>query len=729
MILLFFWHLFLRIGMTTIVTAANAQTVDLDSLAAFYSKCKTAYYNTGTPLVDDDAFDRLETTLRQRAPDHAALAVVGTPKSASDKIRLPYWMGSQDKIYPDDKTSLFAKWKKRVGSSSATGAVATAKLDGLSAILVVTKAKTQLLSRGDGQNAKDWTHHLAHMESMRKPLAKIRRMLAASNASSSPRRVVLRGEAIMSRAHFEAHKAREQWTASARNVVSGLLNANHSDPALVRLVDVVFYEVIEPTALPFSAQLDWLEKRACLNVGHSLGETSNAVGLAGDFALTELEPLFWAWRQTCPYATDGVVVQPDAGEVVYARNTTGNPTHAFAFKIRVDDASQTAETTVTDVVWNISRHGYLKPTIVVEPVTIANITITKTTGFNYRFIRDNGVGEGSRVLVRRCGDVIPNVVAVLTQVAPLLPTVAYTLTDTGVDATASHPEVCAEYVVGQLAHFFEVMGVPHMGDKKLARFVANGYTDVFDILGVDASTLQTWDGFAHKSSVQLVADMRRAAARATARDWIHAGAVFGRGIGKQHLVVLLRSAPQLFRPAATKAAGAEKTTGSVADTALLRAHLLALPGYQAKTVDLLLANRRAFVAYWEKVGAFMALVKGKRPSLSAAAETTATTDTTDTTDAPPPMMDLQGRVFCFTGVHHKPLQKQLEARGARIAQTLTKKVDTLVCAALDGSSEKLVKAKALRTSGHGIQLLTIDEFLKTLEQPPTKRRIPQKTPA
>ena len=676
-------HIYIAIGSSEfqspltdiMMTPDEALTAPLSDLATFYSRCKEAYFNTSDPLVDDATFDELERILRTRSPKHTALSVAGA-HSSTNKIVLPTWMGSQNKIYPENKAAFLA-WRKTAGDDKA---IATAKLDGLSAIVVVTPGDVHMYSRGDGRKGSDWTHHYRFMTHLHKALGSVQQHLA-SHKDKDTARVILRGEAILSHKNYAKHQSHAAWTSTARNAVSGLLNAKSSPAKLLRCVDVVFYEVVEPVLPTFDAQLSWLHGFGLKSAGHALGKTCNMSVLSPDFALADLEPLFWTYRMHCPYATDGVVVQCNAA---HSRNTKGNPDYAFAFKIRVNDASQVAESRVVDVEWNTSRHGRLKPTVVVEPVTIANVTIERTTGFHYKFIRDHGVGKGAIVQIRRCGDVIPNIVAVKKSVKAHLPDVPFTLTQTGVDALAVNIESSKEYLTRKLTHFFKVMGVPRMSEKTVQKFVEHDCTTAFDILQTDAQTMKEWEGFATKSSEQLVNDMYRCTRAATALQWIHAGGVFGEGIGDRHLQALMPNAPLLFqtRPLTSN------------QRAKLRAHLLSLHGYQTTTVDHPLNHHDDFVEYWTRVTVYL---QGKPPTLH--------------TVKPPPTIpqDLAGKVYCFTDVRDTVLEENLKARGAKIATSMSKKVDVLICANTNGTSSKLVKARELQAEGGKVKIQQISK--------------------
>jgi DNA ligase (NAD+) len=691
-----------------VLTVEEAHTVPIRTLAAFYRACKAAYYNTDTPLVSDDTFDDIERVFRKRSPTHPALQKTGAsvgdgdPLVSGRSVKLPYWMGSQDKLYPEDSAG-FRSWRKRVPTNHPC--LASVKLDGLSAILVITTDEAKLLSRGDGQMASDWTHHLGHMPQLQQPVRSVQQWLHQHGRSSSA--VVLRGEAIMAQPTFIKHRVHRAWTSTARNVVSGLLNAKESDSEALPWVDIVCYEVVEPRALAPTAQLTWLNDHHFRTVSHSLGSCCNASILPAGFGLSDLEPLFWKYRERSPYATDGVVVVVDDAKSI--RNNTGNPKHAFAFKIRVDDATQVAETEVVDVEWNIARTGYLKPTVLLREVDIGGVRVQRATGYNYKFIIDNRIGKGAQVKVRRCGDVIPNITAILRSAKhPAHPPLSsFTLTETGVDAVANDPSAFGAtntYAAETLAYFFKVMHVPHISAKTAARFVEQGYTTPFQVAQVSVEEMATWDGFAEKSSRLLYENIRKSLREASALQWVVAGGVFGRGVGERKLKALGQHAPQLFVPTKLKAADRER----------LASMLLSVEGFQQKTVQQLLSRHMLYLEYWEKVQTCLKQIGGAPPvPLGTMATKTENTHhhsrTHSTTNVLQNEDDQRGKVYCFTGFRDVSLEQELERRGGSVEPSLTSKVNVLVCKDAKATSAKVRKAKE-----KGVEVVEVVELRKQL---------------
>lgn len=689
----------------SILSVEDARRVPIATLAAFYLTCKERFFDTGNPLVDDDVFDELEEILKQRSPNHKALKMVGTPKNlsaSSGKCTLPYWMGSQDKIYPDKAgEKAFASWRQYIREHFQTNVSfsASVKLDGLSIILVVEPHRVQLLSRGNGSVAQDWTHHMPHMTSLQKP---IQQLQAVVNTDHTQKRIVIRAEAVMSRQTFHKHHKRENWNKTSRNVVSGLLNAKTSDVKHLAFVDVVAYEVIEPSNLSPPQQLQWLHKYGMPNVATSLGKACNATELPMDFVLSDLEPLFWRFREHSPYDNDGVVVTVNAP---YVHNEADNPNYSFAFKIKVNDATQMGETKVTGVEWNVSRHGLWKPTIVVEPVTIGGVQIVRATGFNANYIQTHSIGPGARVQIRRCGDVIPNVVAVLSpstsctmppqtisqwgtsgvdvELSPPCPPVWCDLPQTSRDDERLAYNACR---LEQLTHFLQALHIPHISRKTVAKCIEHGYNDPFKLLSIESSTLSTWDGFASKSSLALKRAFDRSKQTTSAIQWVIAADAFGKGIGERKLKQLAQAVPELFI--------SETTTTR---TELCK-RLLQVPGFQQKTVDGLLNARPGYLQYWRKVSQLC----GK--------DTPCWTQLPQTSTASPQTGPLSGTVIRFTGFRDPALASALAQKGAEIiAGAMNKRVNTVVWDDTAGASKntkvRLAEKKGLNvwTRSHARQ--------------------------
>ena len=135
------------------------ENITPDVLAGALQLASDKYYNSSQPLVSDAIFDIAREHLEKIAPNHPTLSTIGAPIQG-DKIALPYWMGSLDKIKDDAKT--IEKWRKTYDGPY----VISDKLDGNSGLLVInpTTSTYQMFSRGDGEYGQDLNNILKYIK-------------------------------------------------------------------------------------------------------------------------------------------------------------------------------------------------------------------------------------------------------------------------------------------------------------------------------------------------------------------------------------------------------------------------------------------------------------------------------------------------------------------------------------------------------------------------------------
>ena len=580
-------------GAAATAAAALAAQLSVAQLARLLERCLDAYHNTDRALVSDAVYDALEDALRARNAAHPLLSTVGA--SGTRDVQLPFWMGSLDKFYPERDEARFERWRARnagaIAGDPEVGSVCTVKLDGVSGMLVLTLGGARLYSRGDGAWGSDWSASLAHMKALRPALEAVRRDMVEHPARFPAQQLVVRGELIISRAQFAQHA--DEY-ATARAMVKGLLGAHKSPkPKLIALVHFVCYEVLDPPGLPHAQQLSMLEAQGfetVLGCGASIRLKSGS-GDVPDFA--QLAQLYSQWRAQCAYDMDGVVV----GVNRYVRNTEGNPKYSVAFKMRV--ASEARETTVRDVEWNISKDGYLKPTIVFDAVVIGGVTIGRATAFNLKFVQEHCIGVGARIRVVRSGDVIPTIEDVLapaTSGEPLLPSQPYRASESGVDAIATATADDAQYQHASVLHFFQTLKVAHVSDAMVRTFIQHHHTDPLDILALQVGDLVGWAGVQRRSAEKVVASMRRAMEAASAERLVVASNRLGRGVGLKKVHALLNRCPEILEWRATCSADVAEERG-----ATVRAALLPVAGFSDKTAAKICGRLPALVEFWERL--------------------------------------------------------------------------------------------------------------------------------
>ena len=286
-----------------------------EQLVEILEKTNKAYRNK-KPLINDNEYDIIREHFENKYPTNPILHQIGAPVE-KNKVTLPYFMGSMDKIKPD--TNALDNWKNKYKGPY----VLSCKLDGVSGLYTIIDGEKKLYTRGDGKVGQDVSHLIPHIKSLPDILD-----------------TVVRGEFIIDRNVFQEKYAKD--FANARNIVSGIMNSKKIDKRIQDL-DFVAYELIEPEVIP-SYKMKILLKDKFITVQHVVHS---------DITNEMLSSYLVDWRTNYKYETDGVIVTND---LVYPRKE-GNPQHSFAFKMVLSE--QIAEAKVVDVIWTTSKSGYI----------------------------------------------------------------------------------------------------------------------------------------------------------------------------------------------------------------------------------------------------------------------------------------------------------------------------------------------------------------------------------
>jgi NAD-dependent DNA ligase len=241
------------------------------------------------------------------------------------------------------------------------------------------------------------------------------------------------------------------------------------------------------------------------------------------------------------YEIDGIIVTDDK---IYPRKS-GNPDHAFAFKMVLSD--QIAEAKVVDVIWTPSKDGYLKPRVQIEPINLGGVTIEFATGFNGAFIKDNNIGIGATIEIIRSGDVIPHIKAVTVQAEePKMPSVPFKWNDTHVDImlenASEDPTVKEKNITG----FFRGIGVEGLSSGNIARLINTGYDTVPEIIKMSEQDFLKVDGFKGKMANKIYTGIRDKLKEASIITLMAASNIFGRGFSEKKMELVLNEMPDIL---------------------------------------------------------------------------------------------------------------------------------------------------------------------------------------
>jgi NAD-dependent DNA ligase len=518
------------------------KTENIDKLYELKEILDDKYYNTSETLFTDDQYDMLKESLMKR--DKKFIDKVGARIREDDnRVKLPFWLGSVDKIKPEDSNKL-AIWLKK---NPLQEFIIESKLDGVSCLYIFKDGIANIFTRGDGVVGADISHLLPYLKNIPKNLKT---------------NIAVRGELIIKESIFR-DKYSDKF-ANSRNMVSGLVNSKTLKTGVVDL-NFVAYEIIEDFAeLKPTTQLEKL---------HHLGFEVVKNQIVNSINMENLSELLLLFKQNSEYEIDGIIVQPD---VPYVRNVDKNPKYAFAFKMQL--GTNLIEAEIEEVQWNISKHKLVKPRIRIKPVVLNGVTITYTSGFNAKYIVDNSIGKGTIIKLTRSGDVIPFIVEVVKSSSePDMPDFNYTWNENNIDIIVSNDENNVSDIK-TISSFFESMGIKHVSDKTVEKLYNAGFTSIVKICEGSASDFEKIEGFQKKLAEKIYDNIHNGLKNTTKDILLGSSSIFGEGLGKRKIKALLDGIPDIF-----------KIYGKISETELIN-KITNIEGFSDKTALKLLKN-------------------------------------------------------------------------------------------------------------------------------------------
>ena len=468
-------------------------------LETILDETQKAYYNDPeNSLLTDNEYDIIKEYMEKKYPKNKVLDQIGAPIQDKNKVKLPYFMASMDKIKPD--TNALQKWKDKYSGPY----VLSAKLDGISGLYSTENNEQKLYTRGNGEVGQDISHLIPFLKLPTTP------------------DITIRGELIMKKSTF-IDKYKDQFSNS-RNLVSGLVNQKKMEPEKFKDVDFVAYEVIKPSLKP-SEQMKFLEDEEVYEV---INETKKNI----DNSI--LSEILVDWRENYEYTIDGVIVENDE---IYKR-TEENPKHAFAFKMVLSD--QIAEAKVLNVLWAPSKDGYLKPRIQIEPVVLGGAKIEYATAFNAAFVEDNQIGIGALVKLVRSGDVIPHIMEVIEPAEKAkMPDVDYKWNETHVDIILEDAEQDETVKEKNIVGFFKGLEVDGLGPGNVKKIIKAGYESVPQIIAMTEEDFLKVEGFKKKMAEKVFKSIHDKIDKASLPKIMAVSNIFGRGFGEKRIEPIL----------------------------------------------------------------------------------------------------------------------------------------------------------------------------------------------
>ncbi|UKO99963.1 NAD-dependent DNA ligase LigA [Nostoc sp. UHCC 0870] len=653
-----------------------------------------AYYVLDAPIMEDVVYDQLYRELQQLeieypelvSPDSPTQRVGERPATHFTSVRHNVPLYSLENAFNIDELQVWdQRWRRQVPPTDSAEYVTELKIDG--SALALTYHNGVLVrgaSRGDGEMGEDITQNVRTIRSI--PLR------LNFDGLENIEKVEVRGEAFLPIEVFQyinerRQKAGEQLFANPRNAAAGTLRQLDSRIVARRRLDFFAYTLHIPGMDDASiANTQW----EALELLQKLGFRVNSQHKLCQ-SLAEVAEYYKYWdteRLNLPYLTDGVVVKLNSFKLQEQLGFTQKfPRWAVALKYPAEEAP----TRVENIAVNVGRTGALTPLAEMRPVELAGTTVSRATLHNSDRIAQLDIRIGDTVIVRKAGEIIPEVVRVLKELRPpdtepfIMPSHCPVcgqpvVRETGEAVTRCVNASCPAILKGSIEHWVsrDALDIKGVGEKLVHQLVDKGLVhSVADLYNLTAEQLCVLERMGQKSAEKLI----QAIAQSKNQPWSRV--LYGLGIrhvgnvNAQLLTEKYRTVEQLATAKQSDIAGIYGIGAEIAQS----------------------------VYQWFRINANQTLIERLQ---------TAGLQFVNTEEATTPNninQKLLGKTFVITGT--LPTLKRDQAKaliqkaGGKVTESLSKKTDYLVVGEDAGS--KLEKAQSL-----GIAQLTEAQLLEIL---------------
>lgn len=645
------------------------------------------YYVLDRPEISDAEFDRLFRELADletrhpelRSPDSPTQRVGARPSEAFGEVRHAVPMTSMDNAFSEEEARDWDRRCRQGLERERVAYTAEPKFDGTSVALRYERGVLlQGGTRGDGMTGEDIT---ANVRTIRTVPLRLR-------GTGWPDVLEVRGEVVIPKRDFERLNAEQlkrggKVFANPRNAAAGSLR--QLDPRVSASRPLAFFpwglgEFSRPVAARYSEIVkslrDW---------GFRVSEfIRNTNGI--EECLAYYREMLQR-RDELPFEIDGVVYKvDDLGARAQLGFTARAPRWAIAHKLPAREET----TVVADIIASVGRTGVITPVAVLEPAQVSGVTVTHATLHNQDEVERKDVRVGDTVIVRRAGDVIPEVVGVIREKRPhgarawSMPKKCPVCGSDVVRAEgeAAHRCIgglyCAAQRMGAILHFASrhAMDIQGLGEKLVEQLIESGMVKtVADLYRLDHDELAALERMGEKSALNLLEQIGRSKGTTLAR-FLHALGI-----------------PQVGEATADLLAGSFGTIEAIMEAepeAMQRIHGIGPSMAEDICRFFRQKHNREVIAALRKAGVRWPATEAK----AGAAQ------------------PLAGSTFVLTGglssMTRDEAKKKLKALGATVGESVSKRTDYVVAGADPGS--KLDRAREL-----GIKVLDEDHLKRMLD--------------
>lgn len=655
---------------------AKKQVEELREKLEYYAK---KYYDEDKPEISDYEYDKMMNRLKALEKEFPELItkdsltqkVGGHVKEGFKEVVHEVPLQSLQDVFSFEELQEFdERMKKQAKEEKETlQYVVETKIDGLSmALEYVDGVFVRGATRGNGLIGEDVTDNLRTIKSIPKVLSK-------------PETITVRGEVFIGTKEFEKLNEEQEVLgkplfANARNAAAGSIRQLNSKITEERPLDIFIFNVQKWDKNPFHShyeQLNYLEElgfqvNPVRILCNSQEEVEKAIQKIGDM------------RENLSFGIDGAVVKVNSLSFREKLGTTAKtPRWAIAYKY----PPEAKETILKDIVCQVGRTGVITPMAILEPVKVAGSTISKTTLHNEDFIKEKNLKIGDTVVIQKQGDVIPEVIKVITEKRTgkerdfSMPTTcpvcgSPAVREEGESATRCIGIECPAQLLRSMVHFVskEGMDIDGLGLKIVEQLIEKGFlkniADIYSLTTENIASLK-------KNGKKFAENLMNAIEKSKTQDLFHLITALGiRQVGTKAAKVLAKK---------------YKTIEN-----LKNATLESL----AETEDVGEITARSIIEFFEQEQTQDILEKLKQANVNMEIIQEEGIDNC-----------LEGKTFVITGTLEKytrtEISNLIEKHGGKVSSSVSKKTDYVLAGGEAGS--KLVKAQEL-----GITILTEAEF-------------------
>jgi len=657
----------------------------LDQLSeSYYNNSKEEDKKENKEECDDKTFDKLVEMFENKFNEKYKKVGAKVPSNLP-KIKLPYYMGSLDKVKTQHKLDLWIRNMKKLGTKSF---VVSDKIDGVSMLYSNKNNETILAKRGDGVIGTNISHLIEYFD-----------LPEIENCA-------IRGELVISKELFRKFKDE---MITARNMVSGITNAKTLNKEMLKSCSFIAYQYLEDNREHGRPSIIENEKSEQLKLIEDLGfktvKYENVKYLDIDICKNILEKRI----KDSSYEIDGLVITADIEtELLVGKN----PKISIAFK-QDDDGMIT---TVKEIEWKASKNGLLKPTVIMETVVIDDVKINRATAFNAKFIVDNNVGKGTIIEVIRSGKVIPYIKNVIQGTQPDLPDEEYEWNSTEVDIVLLDHSNNENVIKKLITDFFKQLDAKFLGEKTIEKLYNNGFDTLKKIFNITIDELLEIESIKQKSAERIKNAIDNSIENVSLCKIMSASNKFI-GFGEKKIQLILDKYPNILEMYTEKSKELdEEEINKKLEKKILKIKgmkTMSLPFVQSlpNFILFLKEHPEIKVSKDDEIEIEFSNDNNEKSDKDSGKEKKDSVNNEDDKISKPLKITLNEQVIVFTGFRDKQLEEKIKKLKGKVVSAISGKT-TMIVKKVKGKKEKEPSGKELKAMENGIEIIKYEDFIK-----------------